>query len=176
MGFHTMFSNEQQRVLLEKYVQEAVDEMQRRIRSAGLIMTGEMLESFKVSATESGSDFVSKKVSMADYVRIKDLRSMHYVRTPPLEAMEYFIEAHGVHRFMYIPGYKDGVWPSSKETAVRRLAWAFKMSMKRNPDVRRGYRGIYSSSVSKAMSGLKSAAGQEGARFAMRFVKNILTQ
>ncbi|WP_428657572.1 hypothetical protein [Runella sp.] len=170
-----MFSTEQQRVLLEKYVQEAVDEMQRRIRSAGLIMTGEMLDSFKVSATESGSDFVSKKVSMADYVRLKDLRSMHYVRTPPLEAMKYFIESHGVHRFSYVPGYQDG-WPASEEIAVRRLAWAFKMSMKRNPDVRRGYRGIYSSSVSKAMSGLKSSAGQEGARFAMRFVKNILTQ
>lgn len=170
-----MFSTEQQRFLLEKYVQEAVDEMQRRIRAEGLIMTGEMLNSFRVSATESGSDFVSKKVSMADYVRLKDLRTMSYVRTPPVDAMEYFIESNGLHRFYYVPGYKDGSWPD-EDIAVRRIAWAVKMSFRRKPNRARGYRGIYSSSVSKAMSGLKSAAGQEGARFAIRFVKNILTQ
>lgn len=175
MGCCTMLSNEQQRFLLEKYVEEAVDEMRRRVRAADLVMTGEMLNSFRVSATEGGKDFISKKISMADYVRLKDLRSMNYVRTPPVEAMEYFIESNGLHRFYYVPGYKDGKWPD-EDIAVKRIAWAVKMSFRRQPNRTRGYRGIYSASISKALNGLKSAAGQEGARFAIRYIKNILTQ
>lgn len=171
-----MFSNEHLKVLLEKYVDEAVDEMKRRIRSQDLVMTGEMLNSFRVAATEEGNGYIAKKISMIDYVRIKDLRSMHYERTPPLDAMEYFLEANSLHSFNYVPGYEDGKWPSSDEIATRRIAWALKMSFRRKPNRSRGYRGIYSSSISKAMNGLKSQAAQAGARFAIQYVKNILTQ
>lgn len=171
-----MFSNEHQRVLLEKYVSEAVDEMQRRIRSASLVMTGEMLSSFRIASTESGKDYIAKQISMVDYVRIRDLRSMHYVRTPPLESMEYFVRSYGVHRFYYVPGYQNGKMPADEDTAVRRIAWGLKMSIKRNPNVKRGYRGIYSASVRKAMNSLKSQAGQAGASFAIKYVKETLSQ
>lgn len=171
-----MFSNEHLRVLLEKYVSEAVDEMQRRIRSADLVMSGEMLSSFRVASTEAGKDYIAKQISMVDYVRIRDLRSMHYVRTPPLESMEYFVRSYGIHRFYYVPGYENGNMPTDEDTAVRRIAWAVKMSIKRKPDIKRGYRGIYSVSVRKAMTSLKSQAGQAGATFAIKYVKETLTQ
>lgn len=170
-----MFSNEQLRLLLEKYVNEAVDEMKRRIRAAGLVMTGDMLSSFSVAATENGKDYIAKKINMVDYVRIKDLRTLHYERTPPLDAMEYFVRSHGVNRFYYVPGYEGKPAPN-EEIAVRRIAWAMKMSMKRKPDVKRGYRGIYSATLRKAMTGLKSQAAQAGASFAIQYVKNTLTQ
>lgn len=169
-----MFSNEHLRVILEKYVSEAVDEMQRRIRSAGLVMTGEMLSSFRISSTEAGKDYIAKQISMVDYVRVLDLRSRNYVRTPPLESMEYFVRSYGVHRFYYVPGY-EGEMPD-EDTAVRRIAWGVKMSFKRNPNVKRGYRGIYSASVRKALTSLKSQAAQAGANFAIKYVKDTLTQ
>lgn len=175
-GVHTMFSNEHLRIVLEKYVSEAVDEMQRRIRSADLVMTGEMLSSFRVASTETGKDYIAKQISMVDYVRIRDLRSMHYVRTPPLDSMEYFVKSMGVHRFYYVPGYENGNMPADEDIAVRRIAWAIKMSIKRKPDVKRGYRGIYSASVRKAMMSLKSRAGQAGASFAIKYVKETLTK
>lgn len=171
-----MFSNEHLRVLLEKYVSEAVDEMQRRIRSADLVMSGEMLSSFRIASTESGKDYIAKQISMVDYVRIRDLRAMHYVRTPPLESMEYFVRSYGVHRFYYVPGYENGKMPADEDTAVRRIAWGLKMSIKRTPNIKRGYRGIYSASVRKSMISLKSQAAQAGANFAIKYVKETLTQ
>lgn len=170
-----MFSNEHLRVLLEKYVSEAVDEMQRRIRAADLVMSGEMLSSFRIASTESGKDYIAKQISMVDYVRIRDLRSMHYVRTPPLDSMEYFVRSIGVHRFYYVPGYENAM-PANEDTAVRRIAWGLKMSIKRKPDLKRGYRGIYSASVRKAMNSLKSQAGQAGASFAIKYVKETLAK
>lgn len=169
-----MFSNEHLRVLLEKYVSEAVDEMQRRIRSADLVMTGEMLSSFRVASTETGKDYIAKQISMVDYVRIRDLRSMHYVRTPPQEAMEYFVRTVGVHRFYYVPNYNG--MPADEDIAVRRIAYQIKMSFKRKPNRKRGYRGIYSASIRKAMTSLKSQAGQAGASFAIKYVKEILNR
>lgn len=168
-----MLSNDQFQHLLARYVAEAVAEMRRRVVAAGLVMTGEMLDSFRVSAQESGADFISQKISMVDYVRIRDLRSLHYERTPPLESMEYFVRSHGVHKFTYVPGYKEGTWPS-EEVAARRIAWAVKMSYRREPSVRRGYRGIYSASISKAMNALKSQTAHAGALFAIRYIKKNL--
>ena len=171
-----MFSNEQLRHLLEKYVSEAVDEMKRRIRAADLVMSGEMLSSFRIASTEAGKDYIAKQISMVDYVRIRDLRSMHYVRTPPLESMEYFVRSYGVHRFNYVPGYENGKMPADEDIAVRRIAWGLKMAMKSNPNLKRGYRELYSASVSKAMNSLKSQAGQAGANFAIKYVKETLTK
>lgn len=173
-----MFSDEHLRLVLEKYVSEAVDEMQRRIRSASLVMTGEMLSSFRIASTESGKDYIAKQISMVDYVRIRDLRSMHYVRTPPLESMEYFVRSYGVHRFYYVPGYQNGKMPADEDTAVRRIAWAVKMSFKKLPNRRRGYRGIYSTTIRKglgeAISSLKSRARHAALTFAVKYVKETL--
>lgn len=52
-------SNEQFQNLLDKYIREAVAEMQRRVRSANLVLTGEMIDSFRVSAQERGRDYIN---------------------------------------------------------------------------------------------------------------------
>lgn len=170
-----MFSEKFLKIALEKAVNDAVYEMKRRARAANLMLTGEMIESFRAGATESTNEYFQKQISMSGYVRIMDLRSMHYVRTPPLEAMEYYVKAVGVHRFYYVPGYSKGKWPhSSDDIADRRIAWALKMKYKRLPDRKRGYRGIYSSVLRETLNTLKSNARHEGMKFAIDFVKNAL--
>lgn len=169
-----MFRNEHLRVALEKAVDEAVIDMKRSIQAANLVLTGEMLSSFTVGATKAVNDHISKQIDMVGYVRISDLRSRNYVRTPPIEAMEYFVKSAGVHSFYYVPGYPDGKWPSNDEIAVRRIASAIKKSFKRLPDRKRGYRGIYSKRIGKAFYALKSSARQAGLSFMLDFVKNTL--
>lgn len=175
-----MFSNESLQKVLEKYVDEAVDEMKYRVKAAGLILTGEMLSSFRVASTETGKDYIAKQISMLGYLRMNDLRSMHYVRTPPLESMEYFVKSALMRSFYYVPGYENGNMPANEDAAIRRIAWAIKMSFKRKPDRYRKYRGIYSSTIRKglgdAISSLKSRARHEAITFAIKYVKETLTK
>lgn len=170
-----MFTDEYLKIALEKAVNDAVFEMKRRARGANLLLTGDMIESFKAGATEMTKDYLRKEISGVGYLRMMDLRSMHYVRTPPLEAMEYYVKSVGAHRFHYVPGYANGKWPhSSDDIADRRIAWGLKMSFKRLPDRKRGYRGIYSSVISHSLSTLKSNARHEGMKFAIGYIKNTL--
>lgn len=92
-------SREQFQSLLDKYIREAVAEMQRRVRSDNLVLTGEMINFFRVSAQERGQDYISQVISFSGVIRLKDLKSMNYFRMPPQEVMEYFVERTGVHIF-----------------------------------------------------------------------------
>jgi|GEM_PF-1660839 len=136
-------SQEQVAKLLEAYTQRAEVAFQQRISSQGVVLTGEMLGSFRQYAAERGNGYVQAKLGMVGYTRIKDLRSMNYSRTPPLAAIEKFVEAVGVGKFAYVPGYPKGVKPASETATIERIAWAIKMNIKRHPNLKRGYRGIY---------------------------------
>jgi hypothetical protein len=167
-------SNEQFQQLLDRYIREAVGEMQRRVRSANLVLTGEMIDSFRVSAQERGRDYITQTISFSGVVRLKDLKSMNYSRMPPQEAMEYFVEREGVHSFAYVPGYKPGRWPSSDAIAVKRIAWGIRSKIKQEPNVKRGYRGIHNDVLFKGMNSLRSQVAQAGARLAIEEMSKII--
>ena len=167
-------SNEQFQQLLDKYIREAVAEMQRRVRSANLVLTGEMIDSFRVSAQERGRDYINQVISFSGIVRLKDLKSMNYSRMPPQEAMEYFVEREGVHSFAYVPGYKPGTFPTSDAIAVKRIAWGIRSKIKQNPNVKRGYRGIHNDVIFKGMGSLRSQVAQAGARLAIEEIKKVI--
>ncbi|MDR6195632.1 hypothetical protein [Siphonobacter sp. SORGH_AS_0500] len=166
-------SNQKFVYLLERYVREAVEEFQRRIRSNGLVLSGEMLDSFRVRAMQTAPGYISQMIETASYFRIKDLRSMHYARMPPLAAMEYFVEKVGLQYFSYVPGY-DGKEPASDTIAIERIAWGIRKSYLRKPDRKRGYRGIYNDVLKGTMSALNSEVAQAGARFAISEITSIL--
>lgn len=130
--------------LLDKYIEQAEDVFQGRMTKAGIVLTGEMLNSFRKFAAERGNGYVQARLAMVDYARIKDLKSMNYSRTPPLRNLEYYVEHVGIDKFAYVPGYPKGVKPASETKAIERIAWAIKMNIKRHPNLKRGYRGIYS--------------------------------
>ena len=130
--------------MLESYLRVAEEAFKRRIQSAGINLTGEMLSSFRHHAAQAADGYVTARLDMAGHFRLKDLRSMHYSRTPPLDALEDYVETVGVGRFANVPGYKRGTFPANHRLAVERIAWGLKMKYKQFPNVKRSYRGIYS--------------------------------
>lgn len=130
--------------ILEGYLVKAEEAFKNRARAAGLNLTGELLDSFRRYAATEGDGFVEARLQMVGYFRMKDLRSMSYSRTPPLAAIEAFVEATGVNKFAFIPGYPKGIKPASEFAAIERIAWGIKMNRQRFPNISRGYRGIYS--------------------------------
>lgn len=163
--------------LLDAYIQKAEDAFKSRISSQGIVLTGEMLSSFRQYAAERADGYVEARLSMVGYTRIKDLRSMNYSRTPPLRAIEDYVEAVGVDKFAYVPGYPKGVRPASATIAIERIAWAIKMSRKRQPNVKRGYRGIYSDPLlTEVLPNLFKDLTEDTGRTAMLGVKLLFSQ
>lgn len=163
--------------LLNAYIQRAEEAFKRRITSQGLVLTGEMLGSFRQYAAERGEGYVSARLAMTSYVRIKDLKSMNYSRTPPLQAMIDYVEAVGLDKFAYVPGYPKGMWPASKTVAIERVAWGIKMNMQRHPNVKRGYRGIYADPLlTEILPNLFRDLTDDTRRTAMLGVKQLFSQ
>ena len=165
--------------ILEAYTQKAEDAFKRRIQSQGIVLTGEMLDSFRTYAAERGDGYVQTRLSMVGYTRIKDLRSMNYSRTPPLQVLEDFVEKVGIGQFAYVPGYptKNLRRPASDTAAIERIAWAIKINRKRHPNLKRGYRGIYSDPLlTEVLPNLFRDLTDETTRTAMLGVKLLFSQ
>ncbi|WP_020603131.1 hypothetical protein [Spirosoma spitsbergense] len=135
--------------ILDQYIIQAERAFVARVQAAGLVLSGELLNSFRHEAATIGEGYVSAKLQMASYGRIKDLQQLNYSRTPPLLALENYVEKVGIGHFAYVPGYPTGVFPRTEAQAIQRIAWAYKMSLQRKPNVKRGYRGIYSDPLLK---------------------------
>ncbi|GAB3802976.1 hypothetical protein GCM10028819_32160 [Spirosoma humi] len=135
--------------ILDAYIEKAKELFIKRAQDAGLELTGELLNSFKTFAAVEANGYIEARLTMSPLARIKDLQSLNYARTPPLSAMirmvEQNLEKHGRGYFYKgVPGYPAGVWPASETQAIERIAWGYKMALKRHPNVKRGYRGMYS--------------------------------
>lgn len=135
--------------ILDAYILKAQELFAKRTQEAGLDLTGELKNSFRSFAAQEAGDYIEARLSMSPLARIRDLQSLNYARTPPLSAMirmaELYLAKHGRAGFYKgVPGYPKGVWPASETAAIERIAWGFKMAFKRQPNIKRGYRGIYS--------------------------------
>lgn len=165
--------------LLDSYIDKAEAAFRTRIQNAGVILTGEMLNSFRQYAAEKGEGYVQAKLTMVNYTRIKDLRSMSYSRLPPLDALEYFVETVGVGRFAYVPGYptKNLVRPVSETAAIERIAWGIRQNLRKYPNLKRGYRGIYSDPLlTEVLPNLFRDLTDDTRRTAILGVKLLFTQ
>ena len=129
--------------ILQRYVQRAEQVIAREVRAQGLVLTGEMLESIRAAAVEKGSGWIQANVAYEALLRIKDLKTLNYSRMPPLSAMIKFIEQVGVSNFKSIPGYPRGVQKLDHVSQVERIAWGIRHVFKQEPNIQRGYRGVY---------------------------------
>ena len=154
--------------VLKKVLQDFVQHTENTLKTAamreGKVLTGEMLSSIRAGAVEQGKGFITAHVYYSEILRIKDVKSLNYSRTPPLAAMREYVEAVGISNFRTIPGYPYGVMPATETEAIERVAWGLKMSRKVYPNVKRGYRGIYNDELKntilpKFYDDLKTAAG-----------------
>ncbi|GAB3990375.1 hypothetical protein GCM10028807_17400 [Spirosoma daeguense] len=137
-------SNREAAKILDAYLLQAERLFIARIQAAGKVLTGELINSFRREAAKEAGEFVEARLHLAATGRLLDLRRMDFSRTPPLLAMENYVQKVGIGAFAYVPGYPAGSFPASESRAVERIAWAYKMSLQRKPNVVRGYRGIYS--------------------------------
>jgi hypothetical protein len=129
--------------ILQRYITEAERVFRREVAAQGLVLTGEMLNSIRSSAVERGQGFVQAAVHYNALLRLKDMRQLNYTRMPPFAAMVKFVEAVGPDQFPRVPGYPDGMRPASYTVTVERIAAGIMRYFRREPNVRRGYRGVY---------------------------------
>jgi hypothetical protein len=129
--------------ILQRYVNEAERVFRREVAAQGLVLTSSMLNSIRSSAVERGQGFVQGAVHYNALLRLKDMRQLNYTRMPPFAAMVKFVEAVGPDQFPHVPGYPDGMRPASYTVTVERIAAVIMRYFRREPNVRRGYRGVY---------------------------------
>lgn len=129
--------------ILRKYVQRAEQVITREVRAQGLVLTSEMLDSIRAAAVEKGTGFIQASVYYEALLRIKDLKTLNYTRMPPLTAMIKFVEQAGVENFKNVPGYGGAVQKLDHASRVERIAWGVRSVFKREPNIKRRYRGIY---------------------------------
>lgn len=108
-------------------VAEAALVMQRKIKAAGLVLTGELMDSLRHEQVIQGQNLYAEfTIGFAGYGRFKDMRQLLYEKMPPVDVMEAFVKQLGVDAFDYVPGYlKDRKQrvdlPDSR--AINRIAW-----------------------------------------------------
>lgn len=129
--------------ILARYANEAEKAFRRQVNAEGIVMTGELLNSIRAGAIERGKGFITASVHYDMLLRIKDLKQLNYERMPPLSAMVKFVEKVGVGSFPYIPNYPKGLTPRSYTATVERIAEGLRHKLKKEPNVKRGYRGLY---------------------------------
>lgn len=129
--------------VLQRYINEAERVFRREVSAQGLVLTGEMLDSIRAGAIERGQSFIQGSVHYNALLRLKDVRQLNYTRMPPFSAMVKFVETVGPDKFPNVPGYPNGMRPASYTQAVERIASGLMRFFKREPNVKRGYRGVY---------------------------------
>ncbi len=108
-------------------VAEATIIMPRKIKDAGYVLTGELMDSLRHQSIVIGRDLYAEfSIGFSGYGRFKDMRQLLYEKMPPVEVMQEFVEKLGVDAFDYVPGYlKDRKQrvdlPDSR--AINRIAW-----------------------------------------------------
>lgn len=128
--------------ILQRYITEAERVFRREVAAQGLVLTGDMLNSIRASSVERGQGFIQASVHYNALLRLKDMRQLNYTRMPPFAAMVKFVEAVGPDQFPHVPGYHKAR-PASYLIAVERIAAGVMRYFRREPNVKRGYRGVY---------------------------------
>ncbi|GAB3803498.1 hypothetical protein GCM10028819_33510 [Spirosoma humi] len=113
-------------------VAEATMVMQAKLRQAGYVVTGELLDSLRQQSIVVGRDMYAEfSIGFADYGRFKDMKQLLYGKMPPIDVLEEYVKDVGLDKFGHVPGYiKDSKWrvyiPDSR--AINRIAWGIAMN------------------------------------------------
>lgn len=133
--------------VLKKVLEDFVTLAEKRFREAvvreGKVLSGDLLNSIRAGAVELGQGFITAHVNYSDVMRIKDMKSLNFNKTPTIQGMREYVQKVGIENFGTIPGYKFGDRPESETEAIERVAWGLKMARKAIPNVKRSSRGIY---------------------------------
>lgn len=129
-------------------VAEATLVMQRKIKDAGYVLTGELMDSLKHEAVIVGRDLYAEfSIGFAGYGRFKDMRELLYEKMPPIDVMEEFVRKLGLDAFDYVPGYllnaKYRVLHIPDNRAINRIAWGIARSRIFTAKIRQSKRNAF---------------------------------
>ncbi|SDM41373.1 hypothetical protein [Siphonobacter aquaeclarae] len=127
---------------LGDFAKVAETRFRQSARAADLELTGELISSIRAGAVERGKGYIQGSVLFSELLRIKDMKTLRYTTVPPLSAMVRFVEKVGVRHFD-VPGYEAGRTPRTEHASILRVARALQYRFRREPNIKRGYRGIY---------------------------------
>lgn len=133
--------------LLNDFIRRAEKTFEAAVEREGLVSSGDLLNSIRAGTVKTGSDFITAHVAYSDLLRIKDMKTLNYGTIPPLAPLVQWVDRVGVDKFAYVPGYPQGVFPSSYTDAVVRIATGIQYGLKASPNIKRGYRGIYNDTL-----------------------------
>lgn len=129
--------------LATEVTREAIGYFEKAIQKQGIVLTGQLRDNFEMNIIQQASRLaVSGEILFKGYGRFKDMRSLTYAFTPPVDVMEEFVEKVGLGQFAYVPGYKGTAVPTT-QAAQQRIAWAIALGLKRAKIVRRPNGGWY---------------------------------
>ncbi len=136
MGALTLTQEQFEQVATEvvgNLVAEATLVMQRKLQKAGVVLTGDLLNSLHHQSVVVGRELYAEfAIGFAGYGRFKDMRQLLYEKMPPIEVMEEFVEKVGLENFKYVPGYllnaKYRVLHIPDKRAINRIAWGIASS------------------------------------------------
>jgi hypothetical protein len=118
-------------------VREATVVMQRKLQAAGIVLTGELMNSLRHEMmVESQNLYAEFSIGFSGYGRFKDMRKLLWGKLPPIEALEEYVRQIGLDKFKYVPGYllnaKYRVLHIPDTRAVNRIAWGIAVNRLHN--------------------------------------------
>lgn len=128
-----------------------------QIRTKGLVLTSELLDSLQAQTTQASERFVADMaVEFNQYGRIREMKNVQYTKGAPVEEMEAFVRKRGLSHFDYVPGYKRGQFPLSQDVAINRIAWGLSRARLRDAG-RHKPKGWYAKTFYKSINRLIDA-------------------
>lgn len=129
--------------ILEDFVRQSARAFRDAVRREGLVDTDALADSIREGAIEVGSGFITGHVYYSELLRIKDMKQLRYSTIPPIGPLVDWVERQGLGKFPFVPGMQNGLQKSSEIQGIYRVARGIQYHLKAEPNVKRGYRGIY---------------------------------
>ena len=148
---------------LDEIVQDGLQTMEFRIRSMGIDLTGDLRRSLRGQVImEAQRAYGEVNIFFNAYGRYKDMKGL---RMPPfghpapggeyIAGIEKFVEAIGIGKFAYVPGYENAKKAPSVDVATRRLVWGIAQGRWGKGTVYRRGQGWYNETKSKIIIKIK---------------------
>lgn len=123
--------------LATEITSDAVRYFEKAVERSGLVLTSELRNSFQYQIVQqAGRLAVSGDIYFTGYGRLKDMRLLTYSTSPPVDALEEYVEKVGLSKFPWVDRFGRKQVPTTQSDA-RHIAWAIAMNIKKVGTVRR---------------------------------------
>ncbi|GAB3911540.1 hypothetical protein GCM10028803_53240 [Larkinella knui] len=163
--------------IIAEFQRQAMSEYRIAVEREGLVMTGELEDSFRSTIRTEAQRFVYEcEIRFLDYGRYRDMKRLNVgSNMAPLEALMYWVEKKGTSEFL-----KD-IWArrygsiKSDSRLIRDIAWGVRIARQRKIEHLRTGRGWYSVTSGRKFGMVGERVRQAAALAAIRHLKQTIT-